>query len=138
MVKPLASQSCDPGWREGCPSQRREISLPIKEMPASMATLSVMAQIIIFLFVNIINTVHILVETVEIRIVGDDHIEFMQGRPFGFEVECVTADGELSQGQRILNDLYSSTKAVLEIRKKSRLYEWQMWHNLGQLALYFS
>ncbi|KAL9971302.1 hypothetical protein ACROYT_G023811 [Oculina patagonica] len=37
------------------------------------------------------------VETVEIRIVGDEHIEFMQGRPFGFEVECVTADGEPTQ-----------------------------------------
>lgn len=34
------------------------------------------------------------VETVQIRIIGDDHVEFMQGRPFGFEVECVTADGE--------------------------------------------
>ena len=38
------------------------------------------------------------VETVQIRIVGDEHIEFMQGRPFGFEVECVTADGEPTQG----------------------------------------
>lgn len=34
------------------------------------------------------------VETVQIRITGDDHLEFTQGRPFGFEVECVTADGE--------------------------------------------
>ena len=40
------------------------------------------------------------VETVSIRIVGDDHMEFTQGRPFGFEVECVTADGEpITQGQ---------------------------------------
>lgn len=34
-----------------------------------------------------------------IRIVGDDHMEFTQGRPFGFEVECVTADGEPTQGK---------------------------------------
>ena len=38
------------------------------------------------------------VESVQIRIVGDEIIEFMQGRPFGFEVECVTADGEPTQG----------------------------------------
>ena len=44
-------------------------------------------------------------ETVEIRIVGVDHIEFMQGRPFGFEVECMTADGESTQGQFMLNDI---------------------------------
>lgn len=35
-----------------------------------------------------------------LRIVGDDHMEFTQGRPFGFEVECVTADGEPTQGKR--------------------------------------
>ena len=40
----------------------------------------------------------ILVETVQIRITGDDHLEFTQGRPFGFEVECVTADGEPTNG----------------------------------------
>lgn len=34
-----------------------------------------------------------------IHIVGDDHMEFTQGRPFGFEVECVTADGEPTQGK---------------------------------------
>ena len=38
-------------------------------------------------------------ETVLIRIVGDDYMEFTQGRPFGFEVECVTADGDPTQGQ---------------------------------------
>ena len=37
-------------------------------------------------------------ESVQIRIVGDELIEFVQGRPFGFEVECVTADGEPTQG----------------------------------------
>jgi len=36
-----------------------------------------------------------------IRIVGDDHMELTQGRPFGFEVACVTADGEPTQGQLI-------------------------------------
>ena len=40
----------------------------------------------------------ILVETVQICITGDDHLEFTQGRPFGFEVECVTAEGEPTNG----------------------------------------
>ena len=31
-----------------------------------------------------------------------------------------------------------NTYSVLEIRKKPRLSEWQMWRNLGQLAFYFS
>lgn len=39
------------------------------------------------------------VETVQIRIVGDENVEVVQGRPFGFEVECVTADGELRQDE---------------------------------------
>jgi len=39
------------------------------------------------------------VETVQIHIVGDEHMEFIQGRPFGFEVECVTADGEPTQDE---------------------------------------
>lgn len=42
---------------------------------------------------------YISVETVLIRIVGNDHMELTQGRPFGFEVECLTADGEPTQGQ---------------------------------------
>ncbi|XP_068700491.1 MORN repeat-containing protein 1-like [Montipora foliosa] len=33
-------------------------------------------------------------ESVQIRIVGDEYVEVPQGRPFGFEVECVTLDGE--------------------------------------------
>lgn len=41
----------------------------------------------------------ILVESVRICIVGDEYMEFIQGRPFGFEVECVTADGEPTQGK---------------------------------------
>ena len=46
------------------------------------------------------------VDTVLIRIVGDDHMEFSQGRPFGFEVECVTADGEPTQGQLFFFSIY--------------------------------
>lgn len=52
------------------------------------------------------------VETVMIRIVGDDHIEFSQGRPFGFEVECVTADGEPTQGQLFFS-LYTGKYLVV-------------------------
>lgn len=39
------------------------------------------------------------VESVRICIVGDEYMEFIQGRPFGFEVECVTADGEPTQDE---------------------------------------
>ena len=46
--------------------------------------------------------IYISVETVQIRIVGDENVEVVQGRPFGFEVECVTADGELTQGVSFL------------------------------------
>ena len=60
-----------------------------------------------------IRTVCISVETVEIRVIGDDHIEFMQGRPFGFEVECVTADGEPTQGQFTLYKYYINTCHVI-------------------------
>lgn len=49
------------------------------------------------------------VETVLICIVGDDHMELTQGRPFGFEVECVTADGELTQGQLFVFSTQTST-----------------------------
>ena len=49
------------------------------------------------------------VETVLIRIVGDDHMELTQGRPFGFEVEFVTADGELTQGQLFVFSTQTST-----------------------------
>ena len=52
------------------------------------------------------------VETVLIRIVGDDHMELTQGRPFGFEVECVTADGELTQGQ-LLVFFYTQTSTLI-------------------------
>lgn len=57
------------------------------------------------------------VETVLIHIVGDDHMEFTQGRPFGFEVECVTADGEPTKGQLIFfsvgkySIVFSTTKS---------------------------
>ena len=44
-------------------------------------------------------------EACQIRVVGDEHIEFMQGRPFGFEVECVTASGQPTQGWTVaIND----------------------------------
>ena len=46
--------------------------------------------------------IYISVETVQIRIVGDENVEVVQGRPFGFEVECVTAYGELTQGVSFL------------------------------------
>lgn len=49
-----------------------------------------------------LRTFCISVETVLIRIVSNDHMELTQGRPFGFEVECVTADGEPTQGQRFV------------------------------------
>lgn len=45
-------------------------------------------------------------ETVQIRIVGDENVEVVQGRPFGFEVECVTADGELKQGVSFLKEVF--------------------------------
>ena len=40
-------------------------------------------------------------EACQIRIVGDQHMELMQGRPFGFEVECVTGDGQSMQGNNL-------------------------------------
>ena len=50
--------------------------------------------------------IYISVETVQIRIVGDENVEVVQGRPFGFEVECVTADGELTQGVSFLKEVF--------------------------------
>lgn len=40
----------------------------------------------------------ILAEGRQICIVGEEYVEVTQGRPFGFEVECVTIDGEPTQG----------------------------------------
>ena len=40
----------------------------------------------------------ILAESRQICIVGEEYVEVTQGRPFGFEVECVTIDGEPTQG----------------------------------------
>ena len=40
----------------------------------------------------------ILAEGRQICVVGEEYVEVTQGRPFGFEVECVTIDGEPTQG----------------------------------------
>lgn len=69
--------------------------------------------------------ISISVETVLIRIVGNDHMEFTQGRPFGFEVECVTADGEPTKGQVIFfsvgkNSIGFSTAKSFKVTQREK------------------
>jgi hypothetical protein len=48
----------------------------------------------------LIHSIYLLTaEAVAIRVVGKPQREVIQGRPFGFEVECVTVDGECVQGK---------------------------------------
>ena len=76
-------------------------------------------------FLQLISFFFVSVEAAQLRLVGEVKIDIAQGRPFGFEVECVTADGDLVEGNNpIMSELFMNVVALISMIPMEKKGAW--------------